>query len=241
MKQFLIALQFLTILPLRIKQIEDKDYGKALFYFPFVGIIIGALLSLFLLFSNVLPKPVISCLILLASIVLTGAIHLDGLTDTFDGFYGGRTKEEILNIMRDKRIGAIGCIALFLILIFKYSLINSIPDNFLWKFLIVACIFSRWLQTIACSFFNYARDEGKAEKFMKFSNKKDCYLSGIFIFLIFILLAKLKGILTFVFSLLLNILFMQYVNRKIKGMTGDTIGAINEIAEISVLLFALAF
>lgn len=241
MKQFLIALQFLTILPVKVKQIEDKDYGKALFYFPFVGIIIGVLLSLFLLFSNALPKALISSFILLSSIILTGAIHLDGLADTLDGFYGGRTKEDILNIMRDKRIGAIGAIGLFSVLIFKYSLIVSIPYNLLWRFLIISLVFSRWMQSIACSFFNYAREEGKAKNFITFSNKKDCYLSGVFVLLIFVLLVKFKGILIFLLSLFLSLIFMYYINKKINGMSGDTIGAINEIAEISVLLFALAF
>ena len=238
MKPLLTALQFLTILPIKIERIEDKDYGKAVFYFPFAGIIIGSLLSLFLLFLNTLPKALISSLILLASIVLTGAIHLDGLADTSDGFYGGRGKEDILNIMRDKRIGAIGAVALFSVLICKYSLFYSIPNGLLWEFLILSCSFSRWAQSIACSFFNYAREEGKAKNFIEFSNKRDCYLSGIFVLLIFILLAKFKGALIFFISLFICLIFMHYISKKIGGMSGDTIGAINEVAEISVLLFA---
>lgn len=239
MKRFLIALQFLTILPVRVKQIENKDYGKALFYFPFVGAIIGILISLPLLFSNILPKYVIATFILLISIILTGAIHLDGLADSFDGFYGGKTKKDILDIMRDKRIGVVGAIALFSVLILKYSLYLSMSYKFLWKFLILSCCFSRWMQSVACSFFDYAREEGKAKIFIRFSNKKDCYLSGMFVFLIFILLAKFKSIPIFLISLFLSLTFMHYINKKIDGMTGDTIGAINELAEISILLFAL--
>ncbi|MBU2102175.1 MAG: adenosylcobinamide-GDP ribazoletransferase, partial [Candidatus Omnitrophica bacterium] len=101
MKRFLIALQFLTILPFSIKgKIEKEDFGRSLVYFPIVGLLLGFFLASIAYISLSLPPMVRSILILVVWMVITGGIHLDGFADTCDGFYGIRPREEILKIMR---------------------------------------------------------------------------------------------------------------------------------------------
>lgn len=239
MKRFLIALQFLTILPVKIKsEIKEIDFGKALLYFPIVGMLIGFLLAgaaFFLGFATDLFK---GACVLILSIIITGGIHLDGFADMCDGFYSNKSKEKILEIMRDSHIGVMGVIGIVSLLFLKIALIVSIPQNILWKSLIMMATFSRWSQAMACFTSTYARKNGKAKFFIEYAELKDIIIGGLFTFVLFLLLAKLKGIVVFALAFLLSLLFIQYVKRKIGGMTGDTIGAINEVAEAAILFLA---
>ncbi|MCM8773823.1 MAG: adenosylcobinamide-GDP ribazoletransferase [Candidatus Omnitrophica bacterium] len=239
MNYFLIALKFLTTLNFKLsKEIKEKDYGRSLLYFPFVGILIGGILSVISLIFNFLPQTVLVAIILLTSAIITGALHLDGFADTCDGFYGSKSKEEILRIMHDSRIGVMAAVGLFLLLLLKFSLIISLPKYILWRALIMICCFSRWVQTLGC-LVSYAGNEGKAKFFIKYARKKDVVLSGIFTIFFSFILFGLKGIVIFLFSSLPALLFIHYAKFKIGGMTGDTIGAVNEISELSNLLFIL--
>ncbi|MBZ9577981.1 adenosylcobinamide-GDP ribazoletransferase [Patescibacteria group bacterium] len=240
MKQFLIALQFLTILPIKIKSgVKRKDFGAALIYFPIVGAFIGLLLVLILLIFSSLPHLVTVVLLLIGLIVITGGVHLDGFADTCDGFYGAKPKEKILEIMRDSRVGVMGVIGIVTLLLLKFSLIASLPQNILWRALITMVVFARWSQVLACFTSNYARKEGKAEYFIEYNSKKEFFLGGLLTMALFLLLMELKGIILLALSLLPICLFITYVKKRIGGMTGDTIGATSEVAEIAVLFFAL--
>ena len=240
MKRFLIDLQFLTLLPIKIKsEIKEDDFGRSLLYFPIIGLLIGILLSLILFLFSFLPNSVLSAVILIVAITVTGGIHLDGFADTCDGFYGDKPKEKILEIMRDSRIGVMGVIGIVTLLLLKFTLIVSIPRDFLWRSLILMATFSRWSQGLACLVSKYARSEGKAKFFIEYANRKDIIAGSLFTVALFLLMAKLKGILIFALALLCLLLFIRYIKRKIGGMTGDTIGATSEIAEALILFFVL--
>jgi len=242
MKRFLIALQFLTIFPVSIKSgIKNEDFGASLLYFPLIGLLIGLLLTLIAFLFSFLPPLPKGALILAISIIITGGIHLDGFADTCDGFYGSRPKEKILEIMQDSRIGAMGVIGIVSLLLLKFTLIVSIQQNFLWKSLIMMATFSRWSQGLACSISNYARKEGKAKFFIEYAKQRNVIIGALFTLVLFLLMAKLEGMLVFFLGLLFVLLFIQYIKGKIGGMTGDTIGATSEIAEVLILFFALIY
>jgi len=238
MKHFFIALQFLTILPLKIKEkIKEEDFGKSLAYFPLVGLIIGIALALSLGLFNFFPVLVKGVIVILISTILTGGIHLDGFADTCDGFYGFNPREKILEIMRDSRIGAMGAIGLVCLLLFKFSLLVSIPYVDLWKVLIIMPVFSRWAQALSCYSAHCIRKEGKAKLFMEHVALKEVVAGGLFTFFIFLLLVNFRGVLLFGLTFISILLLIKYVKKKIGGMTGDTLGAISEVAEVLVLLF----
>jgi len=240
MRRFLIALQFLTALPFNIKgRIVEEDFGRSLIYFPIAGFLIGLFLASIAYVSTPLPPLVRSALILIAWIAITGGIHLDGFADTCDGFYGKRSREEILRIMRDSRIGTMGAAGLTALLLFKFAVLSSIRPEDLWKVLIITAVSARWSQVFACSVSEYARDEGKAKYFLKYAKKTDMFIGALFIVILNWFLMGVKGVILFALLLATIFLFIQYVKRKIGGMTGDTIGATNEIAEASALLFSL--
>lgn len=239
MKHLLIAFQFLTVLPLKIcTEIKGEDYGKSLVYFPIVGMTIGATLSAISLCCGFLPVPVLGAIVLIFSAFLTGALHLDGFADTCDGFYGSKPKEEILEIMRDPRIGVMGVAGITLLLLLKFSLIISIPKDVLWRSLITMCCLARWTQATGC-LLPYARNEGKAGLFIKYAHKKDIIIGGVFTIIVFSALFGLKGIIIFFSSLIPALIFICHAKSKIGGMTGDTIGAVSEITEVSVLFSIL--
>lgn len=240
MKRFLIALQFLTVLPFNIKKrIEEEDFGRSLVYFPIVGLLLGLFLAGVAYISVFLPPLVMSVLILVAWTAITGGIHLDGFADTCDGFYGNRRKEDILKIMRDSRIGTMGAAGVVMLLLFKFAVLSSIRSEDLWKVLIVTVVFARWSQVLACSMSKYARDEGKAKYFIEYAKKTDMFIGALFILILNWFLMGTSGVILFALLTATIFIFMQYVKRKIGGMTGDTIGATNEIAEASALLFSL--
>jgi adenosylcobinamide-GDP ribazoletransferase len=240
-KRFLIALQFLTVLPIKIhSEIAEEDFGGSLLYFPIVGMLIGIVPAEMVLLLGFLPNHVVGVLVLIISIIITGGIHLDGFADTCDGFCGQWTKEKILEIMRDSRIGTMGVVGIVCLLLLKFALIVSTPQNILWRLLIMMTVFARWSQVYACHISHYAREEGKGKYFVGHSGKTSLFAGSVFTVVLFLLLMGFEGIVLFVFSFACVLLFINYARKKIDGMTGDTIGATSEIAEITVLFFGLA-
>ncbi|MDP2943504.1 MAG: adenosylcobinamide-GDP ribazoletransferase, partial [Candidatus Omnitrophota bacterium] len=108
-------------------------------------------------------------LILIAWIIITGGIHLDGFADTCDGFYGKRSREDILKIMRDSHIGAMGATSLTALLLLKFAILSSVAQEDLLKILVITAVFARWSQVLACTISKYARDEGKAKYFIEYA------------------------------------------------------------------------
>ena len=240
MRGFLVALQFLTILPLEIKsEVKEKDFGRALIYFPVVGALIGLVLALVLLAFDFLPNLAKIALVLTSSIIITGAMHLDGFADTCDGFFSGKSKEKILSIMHDPHIGTIGTIAVVSLLLLKFSLMASISKDILWKSLIMMAVFSRWIQVLACYLSKYAKEFGKARFFIEYASLKEVIIGGLITVTLLYVLENWKGLFLFIPVLAAAFLLINYIKRRIGGMTGDTIGAVSEIIEVCVLLFSL--
>jgi len=98
MSALLLAVQFLTAIPLKISKVDDKKMAQALIYFPIAGLIIGLLLAVVssLLFITRMNGIISGAVLTVTLVVITGGIHLDGLADTFDALAGGRNKDEML-------------------------------------------------------------------------------------------------------------------------------------------------
>ncbi|MFH1753459.1 MAG: adenosylcobinamide-GDP ribazoletransferase [Candidatus Omnitrophota bacterium] len=215
------------------------DAAKSLLYFPLVGAIIGAILCLITFVIGTLPSFVIAAILLAASFILTGGIHIDGFADTCDGLCSGKPRDAILNIMRDSNTGALGAACLVIMLLLKFSIIAGTPIDHLWKSLLLMATFSRWSQALSCVTSKYARQDGKAKLFITNAKPKDVIFGGLLTLSLFYWLSGLTGIAVFTLSLVSAVLSIFYIKNKIGGMTGDTIGAVNEISENSVLLFSL--
>jgi len=239
-RKFLIAVQFLTVLPVKVAgTLNQGDFRFLGVFFPLVGFLIGVILSGGALVLGFLPSMVLAVVMLGLSSALTGALHLDGLADTLDGFYGGKSKEHSLLIMRDSRIGTYGAVGICIILILKFSLLAGYSREMLLKMLILAPMFSRWVQSLALAVCSYARTDGKAEWFFAAAQGCDPAIGALFSVGITGLLLGWMGVLVFGMALLPVLLFMRLSEFRIGGMTGDTVGAASEIAEVSFLLCSL--
>jgi len=240
MKTFLLALQFLTIIPLRLKsEIKAEDYRSIFLYFPLIGAVIGFLLCLLAWLLRGLPHLAVAALVLAFYTVITGALHVDGFADSCDGLLAGKTKQRRLEIMQDSHIGAYAAVGVSLLLILKFAFLASLTEMAFLKILFLMPMFSRWVQGLVCATSKYARAEGKSNFFFQAASQRDVWLGAVFCLILFFLLMRLKGLILFSMAVLPVGLWAKFVHGKIDGMTGDTIGAASEIAELGILFFSL--
>ena len=154
---FTRAVQFLTILPVPAKG-RKPDLARAMAFFPLVGFLIGLLsVALSHLFSFYVFARLEALALVTFSLLFSGGLHVDGFADFCDGFFGGRTKEETLRIMRDSRIGVWGAVGVSLLLFWKWELLASLSirsEAFLF-----ALTASRWSQVVLAFFLPYANPE----------------------------------------------------------------------------------
>lgn len=231
MKGLILSLQFLTRLPINIPvDFNGENIRRSTFYFPFIGLLLGWIASIPYLLLSPFNNNIASFITLLTVIILTGGLHLDGLSDTADGFFSNRDKEKVLDIMKDSRIGAFGVLSLILILLFKYILIGNINVN-----LPVALIFSmgnsRLTVILQIAFKKIARPGGLGDMVHK-SQAKPYIISSIILYVILILYINTLYLIPLILSLSIGELISIYTHKKIGGFTGDVYGATIELAEI---------
>ncbi|MCK9602868.1 MAG: adenosylcobinamide-GDP ribazoletransferase [Candidatus Omnitrophica bacterium] len=242
MKKILLALQFLTIFPVKIKSANNKEIADSLIYFPVAGLFIGLALTgiNYLLGSLDLSRLATDIILIVSLIAITGGMHLDGLADTFDALLSVKSKDEMLKIMRDPHIGVMGVIGIISILLLKIAFIFSLDLSLVPVALILMCVLSRWSLALSLFLFPYARQEGKAKIFSEGINSKIFVLATIITFVCALLTAELKGLFIMGIITIFTCLFNKLISKKIGGITGDTLGAMNESAEV-VILFCMYF
>ena len=232
----LAAFQFLTILPVKCN-FSAQQVGRSAVYFPIVGVVIGLILAAInYVFSLILPSTVVVVLLVAATAVLSGALHLDGLADTLDGMAGHRTAEERLEIMRDSRIGGFGAIGVALFLLVEYVALNSIPGDMRMYILILAPTLSRWAMLNAIFVFPYARPSGLGRAFKDAVGWPQFIIATAFSLIVSGVLFRLAGLAIMAGVWVITVLVSVYLKRQLKGLTGDTYGALNEVATVSALL-----
>jgi len=237
MMGLLFALQFLTVIPIRIRSINEKIISRSLFYFPLVGLLLGLILAginnlfLFLHFEELS----IDIILVVSLITLTGGLHLDGLADILDAFLSRKSKEEMLEVMRDSHIGVMGVLGLVSVILLKISLLYSITATGKITALLLMCVLSRWSLVLAMFLFPSARPEGKAGIFMQQINFK-IFIFSTFIAAVFSLVIwQFKGFMIMLMAGFAAYFMSRLINSRIKGITGDALGAIDELVEIFIL------
>ncbi len=243
MKNLLLAIQFLTIVPLKIKSVEEENLSASLIYFPLVGVLLGVFLAGI---SNILVilhfQEIISNILLVISLaVLTGGINLDGLADTYDAILSGRDKEDMLRMMRDPHIGVMGLLSVISVFLLKISFLTSLNITAKPAALVLSCLLSRWALVLLMFFFPYARVEGKAKIFMQNINLKIVIPATLVTLCFSLIIMRLDGVYLILIAALSGYLICNSVKRRIGGITGDTLGAVSELIEVIVLLSICLF
>jgi adenosylcobinamide-GDP ribazoletransferase len=241
---FLAAIQFLTSLPVKIKrELTPQQVGRATAWFPLVGLGIGGMLALLnWLLGFVLPQSVTNVLLITALVMVTGAMHLDGLADTCDGLAGHKPVEERWKVMRDSRTGAFGVIGIVLVLLAKYVALNSVPGAWFYATLVFMPVVSRWAMVYAVFAFPYARPEGLGTAYKQATRWPQFALATVFTLAMGAALYPLYAVTGFIIIggvWILTTLLAFYFKHKFAGLTGDTYGAINEITEVVSLILAV--
>lgn len=242
MRDLFRALSFLTILPLGPSSaVEGKVLARSMAFFPLVGFILGLLLALgYYLLSFILPRPLVIWLIIGLLILLTRGLHLDGWADTIDGLACGGTKEKILEVMRDSRIGAFGVISLILLLGAKYLALEQISPHTFIPSVILMTVMGRNSMVITCYRSPYARQgEGLAKPFSENLGFKETALASLSALAIALWLMSFKGAAVFLILGLFSLAYRRFFIRKLGGVTGDILGAANELVEVLCLLLLL--
>jgi adenosylcobinamide-GDP ribazoletransferase len=244
MSSFSLAWQFLTIVPWwkSSREVTPQRLGRSMVFYPAVGFFLGMLLwAAFELFLWIFPRTLVDGLIVAALVLVTGALHLDGLADTCDGLAAGRSPAERLQIMKDHRIGTFGAVALMMVLGIKFLALNSLPDEVVGSALLAALTLSRWSMVRLTYGAPYARPEGGlGQAFKEGLKKKQMVITTVVGLALAFWVYRFSGALLWLLVWLTTALMKKYCGRKFGGFTGDTLGALNEVNEVFVLLLISA-
>ena len=238
MKSLRLAIGFLTVLP--VAPVHSGPMGPARAYFPLVGLGIGGLLAgLDIAASQVLPPPVVGALLVAALLVLTRAIHTEGFLDACDGLWGGHDREARLAILRDSHVGAFAVVGGVSLLLLKWTLVVGIPAGERTALLVLFPCLSRFAMVITMGVFPYARARGLGTAFQIGSSWRQLAFALLSAAVAGGLLLGIAGLLLLVCATGLALGLGWWFRRMLGGMTGDTYGATNEIAEVTVLLLGV--
>ncbi|AYO54317.1 adenosylcobinamide-GDP ribazoletransferase [Acinetobacter wuhouensis] len=241
MTPFLIALQFLTTFPIQLKAMPSpQQNAQSLLFYPIIGFLIGLILFAIAYFLNTLPIILLSTLILVLWIWLTGGLHLDGLADTADAWVGGfGDKERTLSIMKDPACGPIGVLSLIILCLIKWSALYVLLEKKLYLALILFPILGRLAPLFLFLTTEYVRAKGLGSSIAQ-------YIPKTWAMIVFALTLLATGyfVWTGLATAIIFILTLIYLRHKfvqrIDGITGDTVGASIEIVEaVSLLSFVV--
>jgi adenosylcobinamide-GDP ribazoletransferase len=237
MRVFILMLQFLTRIPINIQlQAESKDFAKGVKYFPLVGLVVGSINVIgYSLVSLVFSKTVAVIFTCLLNIMITGAFHLDGLADTCDGIFSSRTRERMLEIMRDSRIGANGAIAIFFDLVLRIGFLIHLKDPALFKAVLIAPVISRTAMIYLMSAPPARAEGGLGNLFLGKVRLWDGMIAGALCLALVVLILNYQALSVIAVNLIAIWGYRRLILKQIQGMTGDTLGAGNEVSEIMVL------
>ena len=244
MRKFFCALSFLTIVPMpRSFDLGQEDLGRAILFFPIVGILVGLFTwGIGYLFYCVLPRQVAALGVVVVLAGASGALHLDGLADTCDGFLSGRPKDKTLAIMRDSRVGTMGVVGIIFLVLIKWISLANVVSHALWATIVLMPLCGRTSLLVMMSILPYARSEGGLATV--FQGHKELKWSGVAIGAALMIAVSIFGFgklgIIIVATLLgCMLLFSGYCYKRIGGYTGDTLGAICEVSEMLCPLIVL--
>jgi len=247
--KFIAAFRFLTVIPLPFRrQPAPEEFGGSIFYFPVVGLIIGILLAaLYYVLQLILPSTITLVLIMVAMVLVHGALHVDGFIDTCDGLAGNKPAEERWKILKDSRVGALGVVGAVLLFLTKFAVLVTLPRHLILPALVMVPLLSRWSMVYAMLAYPYARPSGLGTTFKQYAKWSGFAPSTVFTAAAAVLVLWWRDVsypyaATLVIALgvwLITLAWTKYLNWKFAGLTGDSYGAVNEIAEVGTLILFL--
>ncbi|MGI6469223.1 MAG: adenosylcobinamide-GDP ribazoletransferase [Syntrophomonadaceae bacterium] len=241
MRSMLLAISFLTIAPVYGNRVADeREFANSLYYYPLVGFIIGMILFAVVRLCEPLgPGIAAEVLILSVWVLITGALHLDGLMDSADGLFSGRAKEQKLEIMKDSRIGAMGAITLVIVILLKVAFLDSLAIADQSWVLLVAPAVGRFMMVYTICRYPYARPGGGLGAAFGGEAGYPKLMGALLLLLAGAWLAQAWTALTAaVITIALGALIAAWIAKQLGGVTGDTFGAVCESSETIFIITA---
>jgi len=233
------ALRTLSILPVPGR--EAERFSDSLYWFPITGFLLGVLQAGLGYTGNTFGWPELSSLlVVLGGIALTRGLHADGLADFADGFWGGKTREAALRIMKDPQVGSFGVLALVAVMGMKWVLLLQLLHHDAFNWIVAGTVLSRWVMVPLAVMLPYARTGGgTAASFVEGSKRVHLVLATIsMLVLLFSLMGfqPLFSLAAAASALLAGMVTGFASKRKLGGVTGDVLGATSELTEVAVWL-----
>ncbi len=237
---FFAALQFLTVLPPFVRrQFTANELGRAVGYFPLVGLFIGGLLwGANELMRDLWPPGIRATLTLALWTLATGALHLDGFLDACDGVFGANTPERRLEIMRDEHVGAFAVIGGALLISTKFAALTALPDT-LAPYLLAPAL-GRCGMTLAIVFFPYARKEGLGRTMKDYAGWLEVLVATLTVVVACWWAGQTRAMLAMAAAAGTTLCIAWFALRRLGGLTGDIYGAVCELTEVAILLYFAA-
>lgn len=233
---FLEAVRFLTTIPIPSRKAPTAGVMVWSAYFPLVGALIGGLLVLASkLLTCLWSAQLVSVILAVVWVVLTGGLHLDGLADTSDAILSRRTRTQKLAIMKDSSVGTFGVLAVFCALLLKASFLNELSTALQLQALALAPALGRWALVQAAFFYPAAREDGMGRSFSEHIRTKDFVIATLLMVGLAFLLLRSWGVVVFGGIWLMAALINRSFSKALGGLTGDTYGALCEISEVLAL------
>ncbi|OUR64007.1 adenosylcobinamide-GDP ribazoletransferase [Methylophaga sp. 42_25_T18] len=238
LQPFLIALQFLTTLPVKVAvPVANKQLGQSLLFYPIVGFIIAVILISLASLLTSQSSYVAAILVLISWVILTGGLHLDGLADSADAWLGGLgDKAKTLKIMKDPTSGPIAVSILVLVLLTKLIMLAELIAVQNWIAIILATTLSRTALPLLFLTTPYVRQNGIAALLIQHQPKTTTKQMVLAVTLISIFLS---GVWILLLSFGLFLLLRYWMLQRLDGVTGDTAGAMVELLETGILITAV--
>jgi adenosylcobinamide-GDP ribazoletransferase len=234
MKRFLAAMRFLTVLPLPgAWGTADAHLAGSAPFFPLVGLLLGAVgAAVACGLSLAAPPLVTSAVMVTVLLAFSGGLHMDGLSDTADGFLSSRRKERILEIMKESHVGAMGVIAIVGVLLLKFAALASLDQPNLWRAVFLMPLAGRCSLVVEMAVLPYVRSDGLGAVFREARPRWAAIWAAAALALAGWGLLGARGLCVAGLCVATVLAFAPYCRRKIGGATGDTYGAGCEIVEI---------
>lgn len=241
-KAFLLALQFLTAIPVRVSlEVTPRLMARAMAWFSVVGLMLGAILALVDAGLRAIFPPMVGAALLLAIwVALTGALHLDGFLDCCDGLLAAKSPEKRLEILRDTRVGAFAVVGGICLLLLKFTALLELSAGYRMAALLVIPALTRAAMVYAARAYPYARSEsGLGQLFREGLFWREVIVAAAIAVVTAGLTLGVVGLVLAPCVWLMTVVVAWWVQRRIPGLTGDVYGAINELAEVGALLYLL--
>ena len=249
MRPFLAALRFLSFVPVPQGWTRGEDVlGSSVPAFPLVGLLAGGVLAALAYgLQQLLPALPAAALVVVGLVYVSRAMHLEGVADTADGFLSSRPRERVLEIMKDSHTGAMGVIAVALLVLLKVSLLAVVPGPALWRVVLLTPLAGRCALVVMMALLPYARPGGGLATVFAASLQGRPRRGLTLVWAVVLppalgwLLAGWMGLTGGAVALAACLLFIVICGRRIGGYTGDTLGAACELAELAPALVAAAW